>query len=104
MSIDTATGQEAPAQISSQRVKDIFSSIAKKYERFNAVSSFGAYKLWLKRMMELADIDHDDDVLDVAASLHSNRGKRLPQAFGIIIIYGNYTQFHFSIFLAGDEV
>ena len=66
MSIDTATGQEAPAQISSQRVKDIFSSIAKKYERFNAVSSFGAYKLWLKRMMELADIGRDDDVLDVA--------------------------------------
>ena len=35
MSIDTATGKEAPAEISSERVKDIFSSIAKKYERFN---------------------------------------------------------------------
>ena len=51
MSIDTATGQEAPAEISSERVKDIFSSIAKKYERFNAVSSFGAYKMWLAGMM-----------------------------------------------------
>ena len=36
MAIDTATGKEAPAEISSERVKDIFSTIAKKYERFNA--------------------------------------------------------------------
>ena len=54
MSIDTATGKEAPADISSERVKDIFSSIAKKYERFNAVSSFGAYKAWLAGMMRQA--------------------------------------------------
>lgn len=66
MSIDTATGQEAPAELSSERVKDIFSSIAKKYERFNAVSSFGAYKAWLAGMMRQASIGPDDDVLDIA--------------------------------------
>ena len=66
MSIDAATGQEAPAEISSERVKDIFSSIAKKYERFNAVSSFGAYKRWLAGMMKQAPISADDDVLDIA--------------------------------------
>ena len=66
MSIDTATGQEAPAEISSERVKDIFSSIAKKYERFNAVSSFGAYKMWLAGMMRQAPIKPTDDVLDIA--------------------------------------
>ena len=66
MSIDTATGQEAPAEISSERVKDIFSSIAKKYERFNAVSSFGAYKSWLAGMMRQAPIEPTDDVLDIA--------------------------------------
>ena len=64
--IDTATGKEAPAEISSERVKDIFSAIAKKYERFNAVSSFGAYKLWLAGMARQAPIDADDDVLDIA--------------------------------------
>ena len=64
--IDTATGQEAPAEISSERVKDIFSSIAKKYERFNAVSSFGAYRLWLAGMARQAPIEHGDDVLDIA--------------------------------------
>lgn len=66
MSIDTATGKEAPADISSERVKDIFSSIAKKYERFNAVSSFGAYKTWLAGMMRQAPIAADADVLDIA--------------------------------------
>ena len=64
--IDTATGKEAPAEISSERVKDIFSAIAKKYERFNAVSSFGAYKLWLAGMARQAPIGADDDVLDIA--------------------------------------
>ena len=66
MAIDTATGKEAPAEISSERVKDIFSTIAKKYERFNAVSSFGAYKTWLTGMMKQAPISANDDVLDIA--------------------------------------
>ena len=66
MSIDTATGKEAPADLSSARVKEIFSAIAKKYERFNAVSSFGAYKAWLAGMMRQAPIEADADVLDIA--------------------------------------
>ena len=57
MAIDTATGKEAPAEISSERVKDIFSTIAKKYERFNAISSFGAYKMWLAGMIALVALD-----------------------------------------------
>ncbi len=65
-SIDTATGEEAPESISSDRVKDIFSAIAKKYERFNAVSSFGAYKRWLKTMMRAAQVESGAKVLDVA--------------------------------------
>ena len=64
--IDTATGQEAPAELSSERVKSIFSAIAKKYERFNAVSSFGAYKLWLAGMAKQAPIQPHHDVLDIA--------------------------------------
>ena len=64
--IDTATGEAAPAELSTERVKSIFSSIAKKYERFNAVSSFGAYKRWLAGMMAQAPIDHSAEVLDIA--------------------------------------
>lgn len=66
MTIDTATGQEAPAEISSERVRDIFSTIAQKYERFNALSSMGAYRLWLSGMMRQAPIEADHEVLDIA--------------------------------------
>lgn len=65
-SIDTATGGAAPAELSSERVKNIFSQIAKKYERFNAVSSFGAYKLWLAGMAKQAPIETHHSVLDIA--------------------------------------
>ena len=67
MPIDTATGKAAPAEVSSARVKQIFSDIAKKYERFNAVSSFGAYKLWLRGMVDAAPINETSHVLDIAA-------------------------------------
>ena len=65
--IDTATGKAAPAEISTERVYDIFSQIARKYELFNAVSSFGAYRRWLDGMMRQAPIKPSDDVLDIAA-------------------------------------
>ena len=64
--IDTATGRAAPAELSTARVKDIFSQIARKYERFNAVSSFGAYRRWLDGMMRQAPIRAEHDVLDIA--------------------------------------
>ena len=66
MAIDTATGNEAPAELSTERVKGIFSTIASKYERFNAVSSFGTYRRWLEGMMRQAPILPRHDVLDVA--------------------------------------
>lgn len=65
-SIDTATGRKAPASLSSERVKEIFSHIAWKYERFNKLSSFGTYRLWLNNLVKLADASPKDSVLDVA--------------------------------------
>ena len=64
--IDTATGKAAPAELSTERVHDIFSQIAHKYELFNAVSSFGAYRRWLDGMMLQAPITPLHDVLDIA--------------------------------------
>lgn len=66
VTIDTATGRFAPADVSTDRVRSIFSNISQRYERFNLVSSFGTYKLWLKKLCNVADIDADDDVLDIA--------------------------------------
>ena len=67
VSIDTATGKEAPADISSgTRERHLSPPSRKKYERFNAISSFGAYKTWLAGMMRQAPIDENADVLDIA--------------------------------------
>lgn len=65
-SIDTATGHAAPADVSTERVRSIFSSIAKRYELFNACSSLGTYRGWLNKLCEAADIEPTDIVLDVA--------------------------------------
>lgn len=65
-SVDTATGNAAPAELSSARVKQIFSRIAKRYEAFNALSSFGAYRLWLAKLVNACDIGPADAVLDIA--------------------------------------
>ncbi len=64
--VDTATGEQAPASISEERVQDIFSHIARKYHRFNAFSSFGLYKSWLRKTVDLANITPDTDLLDLA--------------------------------------
>ena len=64
--IDTATGKEAPAHISEERVKAVFSEIAEQYERFNHASSFGQDRRWLERLVARANITGASHVLDVA--------------------------------------
>ncbi len=66
MAIDTETGKEAPAELSTQRVQSIFSSIAPRYERFNAWSSLGTYRHWRQALVEAAPVDGQSVVLDVA--------------------------------------
>lgn len=65
-SIDTATGKAAPAEISSKRVKAIFSDIAPNYDRFNRMSSFGRYKAWLHTLIDEAPINSRTRMLDIA--------------------------------------
>lgn len=65
-SIDTATGEDAPAELSSERVKKIFTDIAWKYERFNALSSFGQYVSWLETLIDLSPITSESKMLDIA--------------------------------------
>ena len=61
-----ATGAEAPAEISEERVQHIFSNIAKQYARFNAVSSFGLFKGWLRKTVDAANLTPESDLLDLA--------------------------------------
>lgn len=65
-SIDTATGESAPAEISSDRVQKIFTDIAWDYERFNRLSSFGQYVSWLETLIDKSPIRSDARMLDVA--------------------------------------
>ena len=49
-----------------QRVKGIFSEIARRYDLFNALSSFGVYRSWLRRVADTAACSGAERVLDVA--------------------------------------
>lgn len=64
--IDTATGEDAPAQVSEDRVMKVFTEIAQQYEQFNHKSSFGQDHHWLDRLIQLAPVDSTTDMLDVA--------------------------------------
>ena len=64
--VDTATGLEAPAALSQDRVQQIFGAIAEKYRKFNAASSFGLYKRWLAEVVDAAKIAPDANLLDLA--------------------------------------
>lgn len=48
------------------RVRSIFSGIARRYDLFNALSSFGIYRSWLARTARATACTRDDRVLDVA--------------------------------------
>ena len=66
VTIDTATGEAAPASLSEERVLGIFSEIAQQYERFNHASSFGQDRRWLRKLVEMTPITPQSRVLDVA--------------------------------------
>lgn len=48
------------------RVNDIFRQIARRYETFNALSSLGIYRAWLRRVAKTAACKPTDAVIDVA--------------------------------------
>ncbi|WP_350453791.1 class I SAM-dependent methyltransferase [Slackia heliotrinireducens] len=64
--VDTATGEDAPAEVSEERVQHIFGTIAEQYKKFNAVSSFGLYKGWLRATVDAANLTAESDLLDLA--------------------------------------
>jgi demethylmenaquinone methyltransferase / 2-methoxy-6-polyprenyl-1,4-benzoquinol methylase len=65
--VDTATGETAIGDISTERVHSIFANIAKKYDIFNALSSMGVYKLWLNSVVKAASATPETRMLDLAA-------------------------------------
>ena len=64
--IDTATGQEAPAEVSQDRARAIFTEIAEQYEKFNHYSSFGQDRRWLDKLVASIPVSSSSNILDVA--------------------------------------
>jgi demethylmenaquinone methyltransferase/2-methoxy-6-polyprenyl-1,4-benzoquinol methylase len=50
----------------SEQVRDMFTSIAKDYDKTNDVFSFGMHKGWKTETIKLAEIKANDKVLDIA--------------------------------------
>lgn len=58
---------DAPGRPTTDRVKQIFSTIAPEYDRFNALSSLGIDRRWRARAVRMANLKRTSEVLDLAA-------------------------------------
>lgn len=57
----------APGQPTTERVRTIFSSIAGRYDTFNALASLGIDRGWRKRLVKACALNADSRVLDLCA-------------------------------------
>lgn len=89
--IDTATGKEAPAELSEERVKTIFTEIASQYEKFNHYSSFGQDRRWLRKLVDSVDIAPTSCVLDVAGGTGEVTFAICERRHPAIIVLSDYT-------------
>ncbi len=88
--VDTATGGEAPASVSETRVKEVFGTIAPKYDSFNTVSSFGLHKCWVNAVVDTAALTPQSHMLDLAGGTGDvgyTAAKRTPPAHILLTDY-----------------
>ena len=48
-------------------VQKLFSEVSKKYNLMNDIMSFGAHRLWKKRLVEIMNINLNDKIIDVGS-------------------------------------
>lgn len=58
--------QEVPVQEKANRVAEVFSSVANKYDLMNDLMSLGVHRLWKKFTIDLSQVRLGDKVLDIA--------------------------------------
>jgi len=58
--------QEVPVQEKANRVAEVFSSVATKYDLMNDLMSLGIHRLWKKFTIDLSQVRSRDKVLDIA--------------------------------------
>lgn len=59
--------QPAPGEATTDRVRTIFSSIAGRYDVFNALASMGIDRLWRRALVKTSALTSDSRVLDLCA-------------------------------------
>ena len=59
--------QEVDVSRKAEHVGDVFHSVAEEYDLMNDVMSFGLHRLWKKILLELAEINENSVVLDIAS-------------------------------------
>ena len=48
-------------------VQNIFTEVSIKYDLMNDIMSFGAHRLWKKRLIEMMHIQRNDSIIDVGS-------------------------------------
>ncbi|MBT2970242.1 MAG: bifunctional demethylmenaquinone methyltransferase/2-methoxy-6-polyprenyl-1,4-benzoquinol methylase [gamma proteobacterium symbiont of Ctena orbiculata] len=59
--------QEVPVNEKAGRVREVFDSVANKYDLMNDLMSFGVHRLWKRHTIELSGVRKGQRVLDLAA-------------------------------------
>jgi demethylmenaquinone methyltransferase/2-methoxy-6-polyprenyl-1,4-benzoquinol methylase len=59
--------QDIPAGKKASRVREVFDSVADKYDIMNDLMSFGVHRLWKRYTIELSGVHKGQNVLDLAA-------------------------------------
>ncbi|MEO5596924.1 MAG: class I SAM-dependent methyltransferase, partial [Lysobacteraceae bacterium] len=58
--------REVPVGEKQKLVGEVFTSVARKYDRMNDLMSFGVHRLWKRYLVGTSGVKRGDDVLDLA--------------------------------------
>ncbi|HLB31375.1 MAG TPA: class I SAM-dependent methyltransferase, partial [Gammaproteobacteria bacterium] len=58
--------RQVPHAEKTRRVREVFSSVAGRYDLMNDLMSLGAHRLWKRYAVHIAPLRHNSRVLDVA--------------------------------------
>ena len=56
-----------PKSEKTEKVSEVFSSVAKKYDLMNDLMSLGQHRLWKEKLHSMAKIKNNETILDVAS-------------------------------------
>ncbi len=92
--------QEVDISKKAEHVGDVFHSVAEEYDLMNDVMSFGLHRLWKKILIELAELNENSVVLDIASGT-ADIPKFISEKFKSASIY--VTDINASMLVRGRE-